>query len=196
MIIGLTGGYASGKDIIAEYLVKKHGFNRYSLSEIIRESLEEDKKEITRDALIKRGNFLREKFGAWILAKMISDKIDKNKNYVIVSFRNPSEVRYFKKFYDDFFLAEVRAPADLRYARAKERFREKEHVKSLDAFIKSENKEMHSNNPDSQQLRKVFELASIVVKNDVLRNELYRKVDRMYFDIRDKLNKKFRKKRK
>src|SRR3989338_6897801 len=97
MIIGLTGENCSGKRTIADYL-KKKGFGYYSLSDVIREELQKDGKEITRDALIKKGNELREKDAAE-LAKIISKKLnqEKNRNYIIDSIRNPFEAKELMK---------------------------------------------------------------------------------------------------
>ena len=54
MILGITGTYASGKDTVANILIKSR-FNHISFSDILREELKKEEKEITRDDLIKRG---------------------------------------------------------------------------------------------------------------------------------------------
>ena len=77
MIIGVTGSYASGKDSVAEYLIKK-GFQHFSLSDEIRKELKKRKIKETRQNLIKLGNELRKKHGNEILAKRIIELISKN----------------------------------------------------------------------------------------------------------------------
>ena len=60
MILGVTGNYASGKDTVAEIIIGV-GFTHISFSDILREELKKQKKEITRDSLTIFGNELREK---------------------------------------------------------------------------------------------------------------------------------------
>ena len=55
MIIGLTGSYCSGKDTVADYIVKNNGFTHFSLSDEIRLLMKEQGIEPTRENLIKFG---------------------------------------------------------------------------------------------------------------------------------------------
>ena len=142
MIIGLTGENCAGKGTVAEYLGKK-GFYYLSLSDVIREELTAEGKEITRDALIKKGNSLREEFGPAILAKKVLLKIDPSKNYAIDSIRNDSEVQELKKR-QDFFLVYVTAPSQVRFKRMQERNREGD-PKTYGAFLRIEELERKSN---------------------------------------------------
>ena len=73
MIIGVTGAYSSGKDTVAEIIIKS-GFSHISLSDILRDELKKEEKKITRDDLINGGNKLREKYGPNILAKKALEK--------------------------------------------------------------------------------------------------------------------------
>jgi len=90
-LIGLTGTNGAGKGEVANFL-KKKGYAYYSLSDLVRQELNKEGKELNRNNLIKMGNKLREKFGADILARLVVKKI--RGKAVIDSIRNPKEVEY------------------------------------------------------------------------------------------------------
>src|SRR5262245_10265475 len=119
MIIGLTGKNAAGKGEVAAFL-KDKSFYYASLSDAIRDELNERKIAITRDSLIATGNELRQNFGADILARRVLEKLDPNRNYVIDSIRNPAEVRALKKS-GNFVLINVDAPNPIRFDRIRTR---------------------------------------------------------------------------
>jgi dephospho-CoA kinase len=138
MIIGITSFLAAGKGTMSEHL-KTKGFQIYSCSDIIRKECKKKGLEITRDNLQKTGNDLRKKHGSNILAKRLSEKINKEKqkglnNFVVESIRNPLEIKELKKF-NDFVLVFIDVDSKKRYDRAKKRLKEKEHIKSYENFI-------------------------------------------------------------
>src|SRR4029077_6369829 len=94
MIIGLTGKNAAGKGEIAKFL-QERGFQYASLSDALRAELKRRKITPTRDHLTALGNELREKYGPGVLAERILKTLGESQNYVIDSFRNPSEVEVF-----------------------------------------------------------------------------------------------------
>src|SRR3989338_8396308 len=128
IIIGLTGENCAGKGTVADYLAKK-GFYYYSLSDAIREELAKEGKEITREALIAKGNQLRQNFGADVLAKRIIAKLQKDRNYVVDSIRTPAEARALLAT-GKTTLVYVTAPAEKRFERMKAR-RSEEHTSEL-----------------------------------------------------------------
>ena len=107
MIIGLTGKYCSGKGMVSEYLQGK-GFTAFSLSDMLREKLAENGREITRDNLIEIGNKLRKRHGPGVLGKLAREKIAalKSRNngsakqkkalFCVDSIRNPEEAKELK----------------------------------------------------------------------------------------------------
>jgi len=119
IIIGLTGENCAGKGTVADYLAKK-GFYYYSLSDVIREELANDGKEITRDALIAKGNELRRNFGPDVLAKRTIGKLQADRNYVIDSIRNPAEAKALLAT-GKMTLVYVTASPERRFARMKAR---------------------------------------------------------------------------
>jgi dephospho-CoA kinase len=97
MIIGLTGHSCSGKDTIAEYVVRKHGYKHYSLSDVIRVIMKERNIEATRANMVAIGTKLRKEDGNNFLAKKILEKISLNGKYCITSIRHCDEVVELKK---------------------------------------------------------------------------------------------------
>jgi dephospho-CoA kinase len=177
MIIGLTGSYAAGKDSAADYL-KNKGYVYYSLSDLLREELRKQSKPITRENLIKIGNAVRVEFGAGELAKraLAAIKAKGEQNSVIVSIRNPEEVKVLKQ-YPGFKLWYVDAPIKMRYERAKKRGRSDDFA-SFEEFVKMENTE-NSSDPNAQQLNKVAEMADHEIINDADKKTFYRDIDEL-----------------
>jgi len=180
MIIGLTGRNGAGKGSVAEYLQKK-GFYYLSLSDILREDLEKQRKELTRDNLIELGNELRKKFGHGVLAKKTNAKLSFEKNYIIDSIRNPGEVNALKQN-KNFFLIEVDAPADVRFERLKSRDREND-PKTKEEFDELEKKEEKNEDKSWQQLKETREMVNFTLANDSSIEELNKKIDKMLFEL-------------
>ncbi|MCL2145517.1 MAG: AAA family ATPase [Endomicrobia bacterium] len=163
MIIGLTGSYCSGKDTAADYIVEKHGFTHYSLSDIIRESMKEEGIEPTRENLIVFGTNLRAQNGNGVLAKKAMSKMQDNQNYCITSIRHPDEINEFRNR-KDFILINVDAPQNVRFERMRKRSRDGD-PETLEKFVEFEKKESQSEG-SGQQLVKCAEMADITFIND------------------------------
>jgi dCMP deaminase len=183
MILGITSFLAAGKGILSDYL-KEKDFIVYSCSDIIRDECKKRKIEITRDNLQKIGNELREQFGANVLAQRLVQIIkNSNKtNFVIESIRTPAEIEELQKL-NDFHLIFIDADSKLRYQRAKERLREKEHISTYKEFMNSESKELESNNPNSQQLKKCKELSEYIITNNNTIEDLKKKINDLLLKI-------------
>jgi len=185
MIIGITGMYASGKDSVAEFLIK-NGFEHFSLSDEIREEAKNKKIKITRENLISLGNSLREKHGASILAEKVKNKLKSDKNYVITSIRNPDEAKVLQEE-EKFILVSVTADDKQRFEWLKMRARE-EDPQTFKEFVEKEKIEQ-SSDPKKQQLHKVLKLAKCVVQNDGSKEDLKEKVSKLLLDLRKKFQK-------
>lgn len=162
MIIGLTGRNGAGKGEVAKVL-EEAGFHYYSLSDIIREEVRKKKLPVTRARLIEAGTRLREVEGLGVLAERTLKKLSTERNYVIDSIRNPAEVKVLRRR-DDFILFNVTAPRPVRFDRVKRRQREND-PRTLDEFIRLEEKEFKGNNPAGQQLLATEKLADAVIPN-------------------------------
>lgn len=164
MIIGLTGSYCSGKDTVADYIVKRHDFEHYSLSDIIRECMKEAGIEPSRENLIVFGTNLRAQNGNGVLAKKALEKMPEGKDYCVTSIRHPDEINELRNR-KDFILINVDAPQDIRFARMQKRKRPGDPA-TLEKFIELEKKESQSEGA-GQQLAKCAEMADIVFINDL-----------------------------
>lgn len=163
MIIGLTGRNASGKGEVANYL-KARGFTFYSLSDVLREEMKRLKKPVTRTNLIWLGNKLRDEKGPSVLADKILGRLQDDHHYVIDSFRNPEEVKAFRRT-KDFVLISVEASQKVRFERMLSRNRESD-ARTFDEFVKHENKELHSAEPTKQNLIATAALSDHTVMNN------------------------------
>jgi dephospho-CoA kinase len=172
-LIGLTGTNGAGKGEVAAYLIKK-SYAYFSLSDIIRETLEEEAVEANRNNLIRKGNELRRKGGPDILARRVVERV--RGKAVIDSIRNPSEVAYLKK-QAGFILLAVDAPPSLRFERVQKRGRN-ESARTLDEFIQKEAEE-NGTDADAQQLRTCMEMADRTIMNDGTLEDLYRKLEEL-----------------
>jgi len=174
MIFGITGKNCAGKDTVADYL-KQKGFLYLSLSDAIRDELKEKGIASTRENLIKAGTRIREHFGPRELARRISKNLIPDKDYVIVSIRNPEEVMELEKL-GSFFLVNVSADSKSRFERMCSRAREGD-PKTLEEFMKVEVAEEKNSNSAGQQMDEVCKMAKIEIKNDSTPDALHSKVD-------------------
>lgn len=177
MIIGVTGFNASGKGEFCKYLATK-GFIVYSLSDILREELQKQGKNINVENLIAKGNELRHEYGNSILADRTLKKIKPENNYVIDSIRNPAEINALKQN-KDFHLVFIEAPPiEIRFERVKKRSREGETLNFGD-FKREEEKQLENPDPASQQLLKCREMSDFIIHNDSALENLYKKIDEL-----------------
>ncbi|MFN3550584.1 MAG: AAA family ATPase [Endomicrobiia bacterium] len=189
IILGLTGPNAAGKGEVCKYLGKK-GFYVTSLSDILRKIAKRKKISPTRINLVNLGNKLRKKYGSNILAKWTIEDIIKNSNnfdkVVVDSFRNPEEIKEFKKkFNNKFFLLYITAPKKLRFKFMKLRNREGD-PKTYKEFLEIERKEK-SNKSIQQQIHKCKELKDFYIKNNSTLKNLYKKINKVLEKINLKI---------
>ena len=180
IIIGLTGENCAGKGTVADYLARK-GFYYYSLSDAIREELASEGKEITREALIAKGNELRRNFGSDVLAKRTIAKLQPDRNYVVDSIRNPAEAKALLAT-GKTTLVYVTAPAQFRFERMKTRKREGD-PRSFQAFQTIDRLELEGKDEHGQRLAEVFALATKKLVNESDFRELYADTDEMLSEI-------------
>ncbi|MBT6995686.1 AAA family ATPase [Candidatus Woesearchaeota archaeon] len=173
MIFGITGYYGSGKDAVAKYLESK-GFIHHSLSDEIRFELNKRGMEITRENLIYLGNELRKEHGPSVIAKILSNKLEQDKNYILTSIRNPSEALELKKL-ENFKLISLDGPIEQRFERVKTRNRE-EDPKTIEE-LKEKEKIEESNDETKQQLHKVRDLSDIKINNNSTLEALYDQIN-------------------
>jgi CheY-like chemotaxis protein len=177
MIIGLTGTYGSGKDTVAAYLEKSRGFMHYSLSDVLRRELETKGLPPTRENLIKIGTELRQNEGSSVLAKRVLANLASGRNYIITSVRHPAEIGELKKR-EGFFMVNVDAPAEVRFARICNRARPGD-PETLEKLLEMEKLESQISGP-GQQLGECRKLADYTLLNDTSNLEtLHRRIEEM-----------------
>ncbi len=179
MIIGLTGKNASGKGEVAAYL-KTRGFTYHSLSDVLRDELKRRRKPITRNNLIFLGNKLRDENGPSVLADKILRKIEDDHHYVIDSFRNPEEVKAFRRTKGkDFLLISVEALPKTRFERMHLRNREAD-ARTYKEFVVQEKRELSSSEPTKQNLRATALLSDHSVANDASMDNLHERLGKLF----------------
>lgn len=176
MILGVTGRNGSGKDTVAEILIKK-SFQHYSLSDSLRTEARIRKVEPTPDNLRAIGNELREKNGPGILAELALQNIRKDQHCVITSIRNPAEVDVLRKR-KEFILISVDAPASIRFERLKKRGKKGDTIRTLEDFKRLE-KEDEGSSSTGLQMHKVIKMADLTIMNDADIEAVQGKIDKV-----------------
>jgi dephospho-CoA kinase len=171
MVVGLTGANAAGKGEVAAYL-RGRGFRVHSLSDIVREEAARRGRPPEREHLIRIGTELRRQGGAGVLAERILPRLGQRD--VVDSIRNPGEVAALRGR-PDFVLLGLRAPEELRFARAVARQRAGD-PESLGEFRERERQE-NTADPAAQQLEATLALADRVIDNDGDLAALHRAVE-------------------
>jgi dCMP deaminase len=175
MIIGITGTLGSGKSTIVEFL-KDKGFNHFSARAVLIEEMQKRGVEINLKNMTDIANKLREEFGPSVLAQRMYEMAEKsNKPAIIESIRTVGEIELLRKK-KDFILLAVVADRKIRYKRIQERKSEIDKI-SYEEFIEIEEKQMSSNNPNEQNLKKCIELSDYKIENNGTIQEFKKKIE-------------------
>ena len=169
LVVGLTGPNASGKGEVARFLSER-GFTVHSLSDVVRDEASALGLEHTRDNLIAVGVRHRERDGPGVLARRIVPRLGARS--VVDSIRGPAEVEVLRSL-PRFALLGIDAPVGIRFQRSLVRGRTGDG-ETLDEFRLKEERE-NSATETGQQLRRTFELADGVVRNDGTLELLHRR---------------------
>jgi dephospho-CoA kinase len=180
LIIGLTGPAGAGKDISAEYMAKKFGFENRSGGDILRSYIKKLDLSIDKPKIVAMGNFLRENYGVDFVASRAIGEDDK-KGVVYSGFRSPSEAKYVKS--RGGYVVYIDAPTELRHQRILERART-DDARDKELLIKNDQQEYTATNDSGENLDKVKEVADYVIINDGDLEDLYKKLD----DLAEELN--------
>jgi dephospho-CoA kinase len=100
VIFGLVGPIASGKDTIADYLVKKYDAEKVSFSQSLRDILNRLFLPIDRVHMSGLAQALIDKFGSDVLSKVIAKEIKKSekKIFVLPNIRRESDYSALEHF--------------------------------------------------------------------------------------------------
>ncbi len=165
IIIGITGTLGAGKGTIVDFLVREKGFLHFSVRGFISGEIINRGMVVNRDSMVVVANDLRSRFSpSYIVDCLYNDALISGNNCIIESIRTPGEVVSLKSK-GNFYLLAVDADPRTRYIRISERQSETDMI-SFETFIQNEAREMNSDNPNHQNLRKCIDMADFVFNND------------------------------
>ncbi len=165
IIIGITGTLGAGKGTVVNYLVREKGFAHFSVRKYLIQEIEKRGMPVNRDSMMVVGNDLREKHSpSFIIDKLYDQAIETGRSCVIESIRAPGEVDSLRRK-RNFFLFAVDAKPEIRYQRIISRNSETDQV-DYSTFLQNEAREMDTDNPNKQNLRKCIEVADVIFYNN------------------------------
>lgn len=174
MIIGITGTFGAGKDLIARHLESK-GFQHLSTADILREEAIKRSLSVERESLRLLSNELKKEKGGDYLARKAVDRINK-KDVIISAIRSVDEVNFLKNI-KGFKLIFIDAPIKLRYERVIQRSRVGEETISFETFKNKE--ELETSGKSSQRLDYCRQEADFVIENSGTIAQLNKEVDKL-----------------
>lgn len=186
LVVGLTGTIGSGKKLVREILMKRFSCYHVSLSEVIRGELQRKKSSFNRTTLQDMGNEMRKNYGTHVLALLSIEYLPKDKDMIIIDgIRNPGEIDYLrKKFGKSFVLVAVDASEQIRFERARGRGQYND-PKTFEEFAVLNERDQGKDEPEwGQQVKKCMEQADIVINNDGTKEDLEKKIDEIFSDLK------------
>lgn len=160
-LIGISGTFASGKDTVAEFLVKDFGFTHVSTGDMVRNIALEKYGSIERPILHQTAKELRYESGAGAL---VIEALKQDRPLVITGIRTLGEAKALKAAGGTLLF--VDAPVAMRYERVMSRSRDNEAALTLEEFQANEEKELYGGpNDEDFNIRGIGEMADISVQN-------------------------------
>lgn len=176
IIIGITGTIGAGKGTIVEYLVSKKGFKHFSARELIVEEILKRGLENNRDNMVIVANELRQQYGSSYVADELYRRAKvTGDNCIIESLRTVGEIEALKNK-GSFVLLAVDAEPKIRFERILNRKTVTDNV-SFDKFLDDEKREMESDDPNKQNLKKCIQMADFVINNNGDLDQLNNKIE-------------------
>lgn len=177
LVIGITGTLGAGKGTIVDFLVKNKHFVHYSVRSFLIEEIEKRQLAVNRDSMTTVANDLRYMHSPSYVTDCLYERAMKQGNpCVIESIRTVGEIKSLRKK-GSFYLFAVDAPAQLRYARIRERQSETDAV-SFETFMSNELREMNSSDPNKQNLAGCIREADFVFENNSDITSLFEQVEK------------------
>lgn len=173
ILIGLLGTIGSGKTIVSDYLVERHGFFRVMMGDLVREKAKEEGLELTRENLQYTQKKYRGKFGQeYFIKENIKRLLDSTKKLLLIDgIRTPVDAKAAKE--NDAVLILVDAPPKIRFERLKARKREGD-AQTFIAFKKQEEREWKLFN-----LKESFKHVDYRIENTGTIQEMHKKIDNL-----------------
>jgi len=176
VIIGITGTIGAGKGTVVEYLVDRKNFKHFSARAFLLEEIESRGLENNRDNMVAVANELREKNSpSFVADELLKRALESGENCVVESLRTVGEIESLRKK-GNFSLLAVDANPKIRYQRILKRSSATDNI-GFEKFLSDEEREMDSDDPNKQNLRKCIEMADFKIENNGLIEELDSKLE-------------------
>ncbi len=179
MIIGITGTLGAGKGAVVSYLVRSKGFTHYSARSYFASQMEKQGiAPINRDTMTAFANMLREQNGPRHLFDTLYAEAEASDNSsVIESIRTVGEAEALKE--RGGILLAVDAQERTRYTRICGRGSALDKV-TFEEFQAQEAREMHSDDPNKQNIDAVIRMADVTIQNDGTLGELHTAIEKVF----------------
>ncbi len=165
IVIGITGTLGAGKGTVVNYLVEHKGYVHFSARGFIARIITRRGLEVNRDTLTAIGNEIRSNNHAgYVIEALYNEAAATGKDCIIESVRTLGEVELLRSK-SNFFLLAVDAEPRLRFERIMKRKSETDNV-DFETFLANEKREMHSSNPNNQNLSACIAQADFTVTNN------------------------------
>ncbi|TSC67760.1 MAG: dephospho-CoA kinase [Parcubacteria group bacterium Gr01-1014_72] len=174
VILGIVGHPSCGKDTVAEYLVKKHGFVYASTSDAIRSYMKEySMGEPLRERMAVVAHELRKREGGDVLVRLTLGLNKGVERIAVGGLRAVAEAQALRIAGGK--IIAITAPIEVRYERARKRGRIGEE--SFERFRANEERESANPDPNAPNVNAVIALANITIENVGTREELFKNID-------------------
>ncbi|MBL7206368.1 MAG: AAA family ATPase [Candidatus Aenigmarchaeota archaeon] len=181
IVVGIMGLIGSGKDEAADYMVKKYGFHKIALGDVVREYTKKDGLELNRINLQKTQKKYRDRYGKLFFSDKVIEKVKEEgwEKSIIAAIRVSQETKSIKKaFGKDIKIIIVEASPKIRFERLKKRKSDRD-PKTFEEFQVQERNESKYFDYEN-----TFKLADIKITNNGTRREFYKKIDDLMKNIR------------
>ena len=176
VVIGITGTIGAGKGTVVEYLVDRKNFKHFSARGFLTEEIERRGLENNRDNMVAVANELREKNSpSFVADELLKRALESGENCVLESLRTVGEIEYLRKK-GNFTLLAVDADPKIRYQRILGRSSVTDNI-GFEKFLSDEEREMDSDDPNKQNLRRCIEMADFRIENNGTVEELNSKLE-------------------
>jgi dephospho-CoA kinase len=179
IVLGLAGQIASGKDTIADYIVKKYSGVSVSYSQPLRDILNRAFAPINRENMSWLGQTLVDHFGSDVLSKIIFKEIELSdkKIFVLPNIRREGDVACFKDL-PGYRLIGIKTDPKISYERLIKRGQNvDDKTKTWEKFQKDLQLSTEVGIDD------LIKKASIQIDNNGSLEELYKQVDEIIGEI-------------